>query len=235
MTETVLRLKRRADFLKVADARKKWVAPGLIVQARVRDKTDGRTNGKPGADIDPALVRVGFTVSRKVGNAVARNRARRRLRAAVASVLDRPGAAGSVRAGMDLVVIGRTETLTREFPDLIEDFLAALKRLGAWQGAEDGRQRKATMKAGNGILDSLLYPPVRGAILAWRFGLGPLVRMLSGAPSACRFEPSCSAYAEEAVHSHGALKGAVLAIRRIARCHPWGGAGHDPVPAKSEK
>lgn len=49
-------------------------------------------------------------------------------------------------------------------------------------------------------------------------------------PNACRFEPSCSAYSIEAIKKHGAVKGGWLALRRILRCHPWGGQGYDPVP-----
>lgn len=49
-------------------------------------------------------------------------------------------------------------------------------------------------------------------------------------PAHCRFWPSCSAYAVEAVRKHGALGGGWLAAKRIARCHPWGGSGVDPVP-----
>lgn len=46
----------------------------------------------------------------------------------------------------------------------------------------------------------------------------------------CRYMPSCSSYAIEAVEKHGAYKGGLLAARRLARCHPWGGSGYDPVP-----
>jgi putative membrane protein insertion efficiency factor len=51
-------------------------------------------------------------------------------------------------------------------------------------------------------------------------------------PTACRFAPTCSDYARDAVASHGALKGSLLAIRRVLRCHPWGKAGLDPVPCR---
>lgn len=49
-------------------------------------------------------------------------------------------------------------------------------------------------------------------------------------PNACRFTPSCSSYATEAIQKYGALKGSWLGLRRILRCHPWGGQGYDPVP-----
>lgn len=49
-------------------------------------------------------------------------------------------------------------------------------------------------------------------------------------PAACRYTPTCSQYALEALRKYGPLKGGWLAIKRIARCHPWGGHGHDPVP-----
>ena len=64
-----------------------------------------------------------------------------------------------------------------------------------------------------------------GAVRAYRFALSPWLG------SACRFEPTCSAYALEALEKHGAAAGAALAVGRIARCHPWCAGGIDPVPA----
>jgi putative membrane protein insertion efficiency factor len=52
---------------------------------------------------------------------------------------------------------------------------------------------------------------------------------------ACRFEPSCSHYALEAIEVHGLARGVILAARRLARCHPWGGSGFDPIPPKTSE
>jgi putative membrane protein insertion efficiency factor len=69
----------------------------------------------------------------------------------------------------------------------------------------------------------------RGLILLVRFyqlTFGVLM------PPVCRYTPSCSRYALEALETHGALRGSWLTVRRLARCNPWGGMGYDPVPAR---
>lgn len=66
----------------------------------------------------------------------------------------------------------------------------------------------------------LLALPVRG----YRLFLSPLLGQN------CRYDPTCSTYALQALEKHGALRGGWLAVRRISRCHPWGASGHDPVP-----
>ena len=78
--------------------------------------------------------------------------------------------------------------------------------------------------------------PSRGLVLAalgllwvYRVALSPLLHALFG--SACRFEPSCSRFAANAIRDHGLGRGAALTIKRLARCHPLGGHGYDPVPA----
>jgi putative membrane protein insertion efficiency factor len=68
-------------------------------------------------------------------------------------------------------------------------------------------------------------------VRVYRWVISPAKIFLFGPLSQCRFTPSCSAYALEAVARHGALGGSWLALKRIARCHPWGGCGEDPVPS----
>jgi len=73
------------------------------------------------------------------------------------------------------------------------------------------------------------------AVRLYRWLLSPAKAFLCGPLAACRFTPSCSEYALEALKTHGALAGTWLSIKRIMRCHPWGGCGTDPVPLKSRR
>ena len=111
------RLTRRAEFLRAAAQGRKCSTPGLVLQAATAAEGD---------------LRVGFTCSKKVGNAVARNRARRRLKAAAAELM--PAAAAS---GYDYVLIGRTETLKRPYALLLQDLRLALKRVGTLRAATE--------------------------------------------------------------------------------------------------
>lgn len=67
----------------------------------------------------------------------------------------------------------------------------------------------------------------------YQWTLSPLLVWLCGPGSGCRFEPTCSRYMIEAVTEHGAVRGIWLGVKRLGRCHPWGGCGCDPVPRAS--
>lgn len=126
------RLKRRPEFLRVAASGKKWAAPGLILQVRahpaagVKARADG-------------FLRVGFTVTKKVGNAVERNRIKRRLRALTAEILP-----NQAIGGFDLVLIGRRATLNRPYAKLVGDLLKALDKMAIARDAD----HSATYKTG---------------------------------------------------------------------------------------
>ncbi|HMA49715.1 MAG TPA: ribonuclease P protein component [Magnetospirillaceae bacterium] len=121
-------MKRRAEFLRVAATRRKWAAPGLILQV---------APAVPQEEISAApSIRVGFTCSKKVGNAVARNRAKRRLRAAAREVMPLEGVPLH-----DYVLIGRQETLRRPYSLLLQDLRTALKRVGVKAKPDSGEER----------------------------------------------------------------------------------------------
>ena len=106
------RLKQRADFVRLAKSGRKAATPGLVLQAMARD--------------DGAAPRLGFTVTKKVGNAPIRNRTRRRLKEAARLLLREHPV-----TGMDLVLIGRDGTRERPFPALMDDLRRALAKVGA--------------------------------------------------------------------------------------------------------
>jgi len=109
-----LTLTKRADFLRAAQGRRQGM-PGFLLQARQRQPDEA----------DPAAIRVGFTCSKKLGNAVARNRAKRRLREIARVILPL-----HARPGWDYVLVGRPEaTAARDFAEMKADLMRALDRI----------------------------------------------------------------------------------------------------------
>lgn len=120
MAPAPLRLVRRAEFLRVASKGRRAPVHGLVLQALARD--------------DQGPARLGFTVTKKVGNAVIRNRTRRRLKEAARLLLrEQP------MQGVDLVLIGRDSTRGRPFESLVDDFRRALAKLGVAPAQESAR------------------------------------------------------------------------------------------------
>lgn len=74
---------------------------------------------------------------------------------------------------------------------------------------------------------------VRVLIRGYQLLISPVLHFLAGPAAGCRFTPTCSEYFLQAVETHGVLRGGWLGLRRLARCNPWGGQGHDPVPGCS--
>jgi ribonuclease P protein component len=110
-----IRLKRRAEFLRAAAKGRKAATHGLVLQALRRD--------------DDGPARIGFTVTKKIGGAVVRNRTRRRLKEAARLELANDAITGAI-AGIDLVLIGREATRGRAFLDLRDDLRRALRKAG---------------------------------------------------------------------------------------------------------
>jgi len=97
---------------------------------------------------------------------------------------------------------------------------------------ETGKQKvRKLLQVGQHVLDlirSVLSWVLVGLIRIYKLAISPML-----GPH-CRFEPSCSSYAIEAIQERGVIVGALLSINRIRRCHPWSDGGYDPVPKKSQ-
>ena len=120
------RLKRRAEFVAVAATRRRWVTPAFVLQA-------GPRLGSGSAGAADAEIGVGFTASRRVGKAVARNRARRRLVEAARAVLP-----GPAQPGYNYVIVARPAVLTCPFERLLSDLRTAFARITTPLKGRDG-------------------------------------------------------------------------------------------------
>lgn len=74
------------------------------------------------------------------------------------------------------------------------------------------------------MLKKILIAPFVFIIYFYKIAISPFT------PATCRFTPTCSSYSLEAFKKYGVIKGFILSVKRISKCHPWGGSGHDPVP-----
>ena len=193
---------------------------GLVLQV-APTVADART--RPGCD-----ARLGLTVTRKIGGAVVRNRL------AAACV---PLPARSFRlvlpAEYDYVLIARRTTPTRPYRALVQDLEKALARLKTSPATALAGLKAVPNAADRTMSRTSIIQPIAGAaglslrsvIWIYRYLISPVIG------PRCRFVPTCSVYAEQAIVGHGVGRGSWLAARRIARCHPWGDFGYDPVPA----
>lgn len=191
------------------------------------------------ATSNPAAPQAAFAVGKSVGNSVVRHQVVRRLRALMPPLLD------DLPPGSRVVVRALPEAATESSDELRRDLVSALTRL---QRGDDARP-----PVGEVVVSASTVPapesadPSRTGLarLAWYAGL-PVRWLLIGLvwiyrhtispilPPTCRFHPSCSAYAFEALQVHGAAKGFVLATWRVLRCNPVNLGGLDPVPSRGK-
>ncbi len=192
------------DFKQLLKSGYRRASAGFVVIVTSQDNANSRsTDGK--------RKRVGVRVGRRVGNSVVRNRVKRHIREWFRH------ARAELPGGSDVVVIARRPArdlsgceVTTVLDKLIED----PRVLGG--PSNDGQI--PTNRFGTRVSLQLL-----------RFYQVSLSRLFG---PACRFEPSCSRYAAEAIEQFGLARGSWLAVRRLVRCHPLGGSGYDPVPGQ---
>ena len=183
--------------------------------------------------------RFGFLVGKRVGDAVTRNKVRRRLREAVRLT--------QVRVGWDIILIARRDAAAADYHRLklaTEDLLRRARLLAdpvvpppaseppRHRGLEAPARDENPIETGGGSAFHQrrgsgrrgVKGLVLGCITIYQRGISPHFR------SECRYQPTCSQYSREAVEGHGILHGGWLTLKRLARCHPLGGRGYDPVP-----
>ena len=88
------------------------------------------------------------------------------------------------------------------------------------------KSEQVSVKTKTNWISVILKRILIGLVRFYQYGISPYT------PASCRYHPTCSQYMIEALRVHGPIKGLWLGLRRIGRCHPWGGKGYDPVPPK---
>ena len=151
---------------------------------------------------DASSNRIGISVSKKVGNSIVRHRLTRLIRESYRLQEER------FRCGLDIIVIARIGAKGKDYKDIV----GAMLHLGHLHKIIDEGER---------IMKKILLTGIR----FYQRYLSPIK-----GGSTCKFYPTCSQYAKEAIEKYGALKGGRLAVWRILRCNPFTRGGYDPVP-----
>ncbi len=213
----------RADFLALR---------GEGVRLRT---TNLRARFRPRPQSDAARLRLAFAIGRSFGSAVQRNRVRRRLKHALHDVIAGPNAAPLPDQRPlvgDLLVSCSPKVLSLSHEALILECrgLVAARRSSPLCRSSTTRPMCAEQLAR--VTASGRTPRSVGvAMVLWLLGLYQAYS--AGRPARCRYLPTCSNYAREAIERHGVIRGGGLSVRRVLRCNPFGSSGFDPVPDPS--
>ena len=181
--------------------------------------------------IDPSLTapQVGYALSRSYGSAVERNRLRRQLRELVKVRADRMPAGIYVFGGSPKAKKLSFAELGQHLDRLISKMAPKPVAAPAAPAVVSTTEIPGVSPLANpGFVESAQHTKVQGSMLR---AIRWYQVSREGRPSPCRFWPSCSHYAYEAIDTHGSARGLWLAVRRIIRCRPFGPSGVDPVPA----
>ena len=218
------RLSRSSDIAETIRRGRRARRGGVVVHV---------LEGPPGRH-DSA--RAAFAVSKAVGGSVTRHEVVRRIRALMPPILD------GLPPGTQVVVRALPEAAGESSVDLDRDLAAALARVaparepqppeGALEPNAWTSESTPERRTGFGRVAWIVGTPFRwlliGLVWTYRHTISPIL------PPTCRYHPSCSAYAFEALQVHGAAKGFVLAVWRVLRCNPFTPGGLDPVPRRGQ-
>lgn len=180
----------------------------------------------PSLSEQPRSYKIGFTATKKIGKAHVRNRTKRRLRAVARAVFPKDALPNT-----DYVLVGRFNTADCPIKKLKGDMKWALKKINKLLEEKKNlpQTSESTQNVTAGKTDPMSVRIVIAPIRFYQKFISPLCR------GCCRFRPTCSQYAIEAIRTHGICKGLYLGLKRLLRCHPWGGCGDDPVPPVKNK